>query len=85
MFETLKTFGIICTAMILAYGSIAIFFIGPRCSFRILKRAFIQIRVLAALGRSRNQNMPLSPDIKPLPLDVTERARSGRLTTYKTF
>jgi hypothetical protein len=55
MFETLKTVGIIGTAMILAYGSIAIFFIGPRCSFRLLKRAFIQIRVLAA-GHSRNQN-----------------------------
>jgi hypothetical protein len=46
MFETLKTFGTIWTAMILAYGSIAIFLIAARCSFRMLKRAFIQIRPL---------------------------------------
>jgi hypothetical protein len=55
MFEILKTVGIIWTAMILAYGGIAIFFIGARCSFGMLKRAFIQIRVLAELGRSPEQ------------------------------
>jgi hypothetical protein len=60
MFETLKTFGIIWTAMILAYGSITIFLIAARCSFRMLKRAFIQIRLRGAkTGPSQIQNRPL--------------------------
>jgi hypothetical protein len=53
-------------AMILAYGGIAIFFIGARCSFGMLKRAFIQIRELAELGNSPERNRPL-----------TKRTRSG--------
>ena len=39
MFEALKTLGIIWTAMILIYGSIAIFLIAARWSFRMCKRA----------------------------------------------
>ena len=38
MFEALKTLGIIWTAMILTYGSIAIFLIAARWSFRMFKR-----------------------------------------------
>ena len=38
LFEALKTLGIIWTAMILTYGSIAIFLIAARWSFRMFKR-----------------------------------------------
>jgi hypothetical protein len=38
MFEALETLGIIWTAMILSYGSIAIFLIAARWSFRMFKR-----------------------------------------------
>ena len=45
MLETLKAFGIIWTAIILAYGSVAIFLIAARRSYWMLKRAFFKIKV----------------------------------------
>jgi len=40
-------------------GALRFFFIGARCSFGMLKRAFIQIRELAELGHSPERNRPL--------------------------